>query len=320
MKRQSAIQLALTIAALIIAGGCAADRNVTPHAALLAAADISIAPSDVGPADAVVIRTPHYAIHTTLVDADTRLALARVMEGAYELYEQIAPAAASETPMPCYVFHRRVDWAEFTQRTAGADAAIYLQISRGGYSVGDRFAVYRATPEATYMVMAHEGWHQYVGRHFAQRLPPVLEEGIACLFESVYVENGVPSWDARRNVNREGALRWAVQSGTLRPLDQLITMHAGQVVELPSEQVELFYGQAWGLARLLRDGENGRYSKSLRRMLTDAAAGRLAVPGGSAGGRYLPGSARPLLEHYLGQDLPTLQVAYDAYIRSLVKE
>jgi hypothetical protein len=219
------------------------------------------------------------------------------------------------------VFHNRGDWAEYTRQTTGTNAAVYLQIGRGGYTVSDRFAIYRATPDAAYMVAAHEGWHQYVARHWAQRLPPALEEGLACVFESLRVEQGIPQWTLTRNVNRLGALRWALETDELWPLDELIGMHAGQVVALPPQRVELFYGQCWALARmLLEEGEWAGETAPLPRLVADAAAGRLeGLTGASVRGRQRA-QARPLLERYTGRSLEQLQAQYDRYVRELVQD
>ena len=87
-------------------------------------------------------------------------------------------------------FHRAVDGlagqlgghrlgVHDTARHTGMDAAIYLQITRGGYTIGDWFVSYYVGENATYSVASHEGWHQYVARNFRGRLPPFLEEGTA---------------------------------------------------------------------------------------------------------------------------------------------
>ena len=74
--------------------------------------------------------------------------------------------------MACYLFQTRDEWAAFTRTRTGADAAIYLQINRGGYTVRDWYVAYFIGDLGTYSVAAHEGFHQYVARHFRSRLPP----------------------------------------------------------------------------------------------------------------------------------------------------
>ena len=273
--------------------------------------------------------TPHYLIYTTVDDAEIVASVGQLMEGALTQYRRLAPAVApTGEPMECFLFQSRHQWATFTRGKTGADAAIYLQINRGGYTVGDWYVAYFIGDVGTLSVAAHEGWHQYVARHFESRLPPFLEEGLACMFEEVYWGEGrrarsgpLPRWNFARNRSRMLGLRNAVEADRLIPLTELASMHAGQVVDQPGEQIEAFYAESWAFAKFLWDGEGGRHRPALRRILTDAAAGTL-FPGNNSrktdGGLWDPDSARPLLEHYLGGDLEAVDVAFQKYARRLV--
>lgn len=268
------------------------------------------------------IRSPHYVLHTTIDDPEVVEALGQVMEGAYAQYRRVAPdTGATSRPMDCYLFQYRNEWAAFTERNTGDDAPIYLQISRGGYTFGERYVAFFIGDIQTYSVAAHEGWHQFVARHFTHRPPPFLEEGLACLFEQVKWEGSLPRWDLSSNPNRVRGLRNASRSNKLLPLRQLIRMHAGQVVNKSSHEVEAFYAQNWAFARMLWDGEGGRYRPALHRMLADAASGRLYRDGitrhpGST--EWDPRSAGPLLERYLEMPLPEIERAYRAFVRRTV--
>jgi len=187
---------------------------------------------------ATVLRTRHYLIHTTVTDPIVLERLPQVMEGAYGQYHRFAgDVPESDKPMNCYVFARRREWAQFTQQHTGADAAVYLQITRGGYTVGDWFVSYYVGGESTYSVAAHEGWHQFVARHFQGRLPPFLEEGTACMFESVRFNGALPRWDIAINPSRTLSLRNTIEGKKLWPLEKLVTMHAGDVVRLPGDRI-----------------------------------------------------------------------------------
>ena len=267
--------------------------------------------------------TPHYVIYTTLRDDDVAAGVAQVMEGALSQYRRLAPdVPPSGQPMACYLFQTRDEWAAFTRTRTGADAAVYLQINRGGYTVRDWYVAYFIGDLGTYSVAAHEGFHQYVARHFRSRLPPFLEEGLACMFEEVHWASAgggpwLPRWSLATNRSRLVGLRHAYEGGYLLPLAQLASMHAGQVVDRPPEQIEAFYAQSWAFARFLWEAEAGRYRPALRRILTEAADGTL-YPGDRTlrtdDGLWDPDSARPLLEHYLGADLETLDEAFRRYV------
>lgn len=275
------------------------------------------------------LTTPHYVIYTTVQDEDLVRSLGQLMEGALTQYRRLAPGIpASDRPMECFLFQSRDEWAAFTRGKTGADAAIYLQINRGGYTVGDWYVAYFIGDLGTLSVAAHEGWHQYVARHFDSRLPPFLEEGLACMFEQVKWGEGrrpgagpLPRWNFARNRSRIQGLRNAVEGGRLIPLAELASMHAGQVVDRSPEQIEAFYAQSWAFAKFLWDGQGGGHRPALRRILTDAAGGNL-FPGNNSrksdGGLWDPDSARPLLEHYLGTGLEAIDAAFNRYIRKRV--
>jgi hypothetical protein len=314
---------------LLSAGGCAStgsELTGPPEPAR-----IRVEPWSYEGKPAKRIVTPHYVIYTTVNDAEIVASIGQLMEGALSQYRRLAPAVApSDKPMECFLFQSRHQWAAFTKGKTGADAAIYLQINRGGYTVGDWYVAYFIGDVGTLSVAAHEGWHQYVARNFESRLPPFLEEGLACMFEEVYWGEGrrarsgpLPRWNFARNRSRLLGLRNAVEGERLIPLAQLASMHAGQVVDQPGEQIEAFYAESWAFAKFLWDGEGGRHRPALRRILTDAAAGTL-YPGNNSrrtdGGMWDPESARPLLEHYLGADLATVDAAFQKYVRRLAAQ
>jgi len=270
------------------------------------------------------IVTPHYLIETTIEDDEFVTSLGQLMEGALSQYRRLAPdEPMSVEPMRCYVFADRRQWAQFTRDNAGADADIYLRINRGGYAVKDWYVAYFIGDVGTWSVAAHEGWHQYVARHFAHRPPPFLEEGLACMFEDVEWrgEPPLPRWDLSDNPTRITGLYRTVRRRGLIPLSQLAAMHAGQVVNTTPGRIEGFYAQSWAFARFLWDAEGGKYRPALQNMLADLAVGRPYGRGDiSAGpeGTWDPRSAKPLLEHYLGKPLPDLDREYQQYVRGLV--
>ncbi|MCS7034856.1 MAG: hypothetical protein NZ561_12810 [Phycisphaerae bacterium] len=273
----------------------------------------------------VILRSGAYKIHSTVEDEEFNRKLLVVMEAALQQYRKLAPSVRPDPrPMECYVFANRRQWAEFTRQQTGEDAAIYLQINRGGYTIGDVFVAYYLGDHGTFAVAAHEGWHQFVSRHFQNRLPPFLEEGLATTFESItWSSSGEPRWTSARNVARAERLRKAIQTGSLWPLESLLAMHAGDVVSQPPDRIEAFYAQNWAFARFLREAEEGRYRLGLQRMIDDAVAGRLPAQSGRSdrpAGTFNPAGVRPLLEHYLGAELSQIDLAYQRFIRKIARD
>jgi len=247
--------------------------------------------------------------------------LPQVMEGALSQYQKVAPGTgASDTPLECFIFNQRDEWEAFTKSHAGPDASIYLQIRRGGYSIKDRYVAYDIGRYATASVAAHEGWHQYVARHFVGRLPPFLEEGLACMFEGISWKDDLPRWNLSINQVRVQALRRAVENNKLWPLERIVAMHAGEVVEENGEKVDAFYAQAWVFAKFLYEAENARFRPNLQRWLSETAYGTVYDPThthNKAGGAWNRAGVKPMLEHYLNMDFATIDKLYQAYLRKV---
>ena len=271
---------------------------------------------------ALTVRTAHYSIHTTMTDRHFLADLAVMMESALLQYEQFTPGlVASVDPMDCYMFARRPEWEAFTAARTGVDATLYLQINRGGYTVRDWYVAYDLHGSGTYAVAAHEGWHQYVARNFHSRLPPFLEEGIATMFENVRYDAPVaPVWDLSSHSPRAMKLRNAIASDSLFPLDELITMHAGEVVGMSGARIEAFYAQSWAFAEFLWNADDGKYRPAFQRLLSDCANGTVR-PAESARRRIFeswnPLSVKPMLETYLAMPLADIDQAYQNYMRRI---
>lgn len=263
------------------------------------------------------MKTPNYRIHTTMRPSSTRDKLTLVMEGAYERYREVTPGvAASDKPMDCFIFGTRAEWELFTKQRTGARAPTYLAISRGAYALNDVYIAYDLRQEfATLSVASHEGWHQYSSRHFKGRLPPALEEGMATLFEHIQWKDDKPQWNISLNPMQVQRLRRTLERRKMYPLEKLISIDAGHVVELPYDRVEAFYSQAWLLAKFFREYDNGRFRPKFNRMLRDVANGTVYDPSRTHQrnwGPWAPAAVKPMLEHYFGP-LDELEKRYLKY-------
>jgi hypothetical protein len=304
---------------LLLLGGCASPQPPQQWDGPLQPSLVQQRPWPKGPANSRIIVTPHYQLHTDMSDGDQLDMAAQLMEGAYQQYVTLAAGVPlSSPPMNSYLFAYRAQWAAFTQANTGPDASIYLQVNRGGYTLDDWFAVYWIGDVGTWSVMAHEGWHQFVARHFAGRLPPFLEEGTATLFEAVHWEGRLPRWNLADNPMRQHGLADALAAGRLWPLDELIRLHAGDIVALPTERVEAFYAENWAFARFLWEADGGRYRPGFQRLLADTAAGAAWLPPHYARPRlraWDPKLVRPTLEHYLGESLDAIEPRFQGFMR-----
>ena len=103
-------------------------------------------------------------------------------------------------------------------------------------------------------------------------------------------------------------------------------MHAGDVVGLSGERIEAFYAQNWAFVRFLWDADNGKYRQAFQQMLIDTANG-VSWKGDASADTPPPrrtilptwdrSLVKPMLEHYFGADLTTLDNAYRAYVHQI---
>ena len=274
-----------------------------------------------GPEMGQVLLTEHYRIFTTVTDQDVLQLLPQVMEGAWARYRLVAPhLQPSDQPLDCYMFRWRGQWEAYTERYAGPNAKVYLKIRSGGYTIQDRYVTYYNGREGAFSVASHEGWHQFIGRHFKGRLPPFIEEGLACMFEAVSWDDRLPRWNISLNGPRAQALRRTIAAKSLLPLQDLCAMQAGQTVGRSGDEIDRFYAQSWAFARFLWDAEDRRFRPALQRWLADAADGAVHDPTGShrqTSATWQSQAVRPMLEHYLGADISTLDMAYRAFARKI---
>ena len=287
-------------------------------------ADCKVIPQpDLDPT-ARLLKTEHYDIYSTIDDDQLLDKLGQLMEGSLQAYHTMAPdVPLTTTPMQCYIFSKRSQWAEFTYEHTGSAAHIYLQINRGGYTAGDWYVAYYIGDSSTLSVSAHEGWHQFCFRHFRSRLPPFVEEGLATMFEGVQFRNGLPVFNLSINLDRAISLRSSMDNGEMWNLEDLVGMNAGQVVGRPNAKVMAFYAQAWGFGRYLWDGDNQAHRAALRQMLTDCANGTIYDPTGRRHNRLTPWpaeSARGMLEHYLGMSFDQIEDGYGQFIRHVADD
>src|SRR5436305_102386 len=92
----------------------------------------------------------------------------------------------------------------------------------------------------------------------------------------------------------------AVETSKLWPLEKVISMHAGEVVEENGEKVDAFYAQAWCFAKFLYESENGRFRPSLQKWLAETADGTVFDPSHThnrAGGPWNRSGVKPMIEH-----------------------
>lgn len=264
------------------------------------------------------IETDGYILYTTLSDDDMIQRFARLMEAAHKQYSSLAPQLSmTERKLPLFIFATYDEWARYTLATTGRDAPAYLSVLNGGYAVGDRFVCWVSNETDARTTAAHEGLHQFIARNFRTRLPPTLEEGLACTFETVKIGSQGVTFDPARNPRRQAALRDAIAGEYLIPLDTLILLHAGDLQSRDQPVRETYYAQAWALAVMLRT--HPAYREGFLAMMNAAATGNTPIDVGRNDGTqvYHPAKIQPFLQRYVAPDWKRFQSDYREAVHNL---
>jgi len=303
---------------LLSAIGCAAGQ----HAAEIAVERRAWS-SPVGTAG-VRILTDHYDLRVTTRDELLRQYLPGFMETAYGEYRRLMPPARqSDDRLVTYLFGTRPEWAQFTKMFRPAQAYTYLHIHSGGYMdhATATSVFWDIRRDRTLSLMAHEGLHQYLARHFSEPVPPWLNEGLATQFEDFELQGDRPTFTPHNNRMRKNSLREAVSlPNGLIPLPDLLGMDAGRAVRKTGQMARGYYAQVWSMIQFLR--ENRTYREKFARLLADAGTQRMrtAVRAYRAATPNAAGisDGEAVFRQYITEDFDPFMADYIDFARHLV--
>ncbi|RMH27178.1 MAG: DUF1570 domain-containing protein [Planctomycetota bacterium] len=327
MRRRGALTPIVTVAFSLTA--CSSPSAPRPAGASAPGpsehAVLSAEPWSFAGADGQIVRTRHYRIFTTEREAVLMGRLPGFLESALAHYRTaITPLPAPAMRMDTYLLDTRPQWAAVTRRLMGPRAERFLQIQRGGFATGGVGVFYDIGPFDTLAVAAHEGWHQYTQRTFAQGLPIWLEEGLAAYMEGHRWDGDRPIFLPWSNLERFDRLRAAHAAGELLPLSRLVETAPQEAGAGSGDALVTYYAQVWALAHYLAEGEGGAHRSALNAILHDAAGGALARAvlvrlGPAEGGRALrTGRGDGVLRAYLGRSAADLDASYARFIDAVV--
>ncbi len=281
----------------------------------------------------LVIETAHYRIYTTLLEPLMLRQVPGFVESAFKAYEsQLPRPLVLPHLMDMYLFDTRQQWEAFTKAFTGPESTMYLRIKKGAYVANGTCAAYNIGRKQTFSVIGHEGWHQYNQHAFAYRLPSWLDEGIATLFETCRYTQGRFVFEPGKNLMRLGSLKETMQSRGLIPLQQLILLNPGQVLNGAygenEDAVVAFYAQNYALVRFLREHKYGIRLRKYHAMLLGAAEGTWPLPeeytamAADRNQRLTVGwnsrVSSALFDSYINEDMQTLDSEYREFCAKIV--
>ena len=274
----------------------------------------------------LIIQTKHYRVYTTLLEPLMLRQIPGFVESAFKAYEsQLPRPLGSERQMNVYLFDTRGQWEDFTKEFTGAESVMYLQIKKGAYVANGTCVAYNIGRKQTFSVIGHEGWHQFNQHLFVYRLPSWLDEGIATLFEACRYTQGRFVFEPDKNLMRLGSLKVTMQKGQLIPLNQLILLNPGQVINGHGndDAAIAFYAQNYALVRFLREQNYGIRLRKYHAKLLGAADGTWPLQGDYAAlaadrtRRLTVGwntqVSAALFNYYFNEDIQKLDAEYRAF-------
>jgi hypothetical protein len=298
----------------------------TPNLGVRSADAASIEPWKFGAVPGAVLRTEHYRIYTTVGDGVMRDRVVVFVEEALNHYRSaLAPLPAPPIKLDVYLMASRTQWVSVTRALMAEQAEMLVKIPRGGYAARGIGVYFDIGLYDTLAIAAHEGWHQYTQRAFAEGLPVWLEEGIATYMEGHRWNGAEPQFVPWANLQRFDQLRKAAASHQLQPLESLLEARPQDYLDQTGETVLTYYAQLWALVHFLNEGAGGRYSKSLQEAVLDAAGGglarRLVLRAGDQDARHamLRRTGPAVFLAYFNTDLAAASREYDEFMRRLVE-
>ena len=271
------------------------------------------------------ITTDHFEIYTTLGDEVLREYLPGFLETTYRFYTSLlAPPEDSirSQRMTTYVFENRLQWDAFTKQHYPARWALYRKISAGGFAEGGSCVTYNIGRSNTLSVLAHEGWHQYVGSRFPDPIPAWVNEGLATYCEAVEFHGDTPHFTPQHNTFRINHLRSALAAGETLSVAELLDTDAGQVIdESKVALTNTYYAQSWALVVYLRHGGDRRYAEGFEKMLEGLRNGTIRIETQAA----RMASASPAQTSYgaatfyayITDDLETFDIGYKNFLEQM---
>lgn len=277
--------------------------------------------------------TPNSVIRTTSTDRKILERLPPFVELSILHYQSdITRLPRPAEPIETYFFDTRNQWETLTRSLMGDRAGVYLSIERGGYSAKQIGVFYDIGPKDSFVICAHEGWHQYSHSTFKDPMPVWLDEGVACMMEGFKWDPQFPDhprflpW---ANTERFDQLRTAYTRDALMPIHSLLTLRpqdlmgssAGRSSTQPTALI--YYAQVWALIHFLNEGQGGRYKSSLDAILSDTALGnfrsKLDLPALRQFNTRRTGPATLMTYLPAGTTLRQLDLEYQQFIAQIVR-
>ncbi len=231
---------------------------------------LSAAPLWAGPPDLTRYASRHYLIHTDLTKDEVKV-FGRHMDAIFEQYRRRFASfeRRGDARMPLYLFRQHQDYIDFLD-----DHGINARNSGGMFFVREHLQglatwTQGRTRSQTFIVLQHEGFHQFAWRHLGENLPVWVNEGLAQYFEDAIIV-GDRMKVGLANARRIELVRHAIRNGRCLDLDELVSVTEedwGRTLNHDPERAAVLYAQSWSIVYYLVHGENGQQQDNFEQYL-----------------------------------------------------
>lgn len=189
------------------------------------------------------------------------------MNGMLQLYSRYFSNWSAKDGARVVVFDNLADFREYSRTSVGmthAGLAGYCHL-KTDEADNTFYELVTYESESLWRVLAHEGFHQFIGYELGEEVPIWLNEGMAQYFENNTIKNGrlIPGGVDRHRLAVAQAL---IRSGRLPAIGDLLAMDRRAFYERP----EVTYPASWAVVYYLmtREGLSNQSSR-FRRYLQD---------------------------------------------------
>ena len=225
------------------------------------AALCGVAPSSLAQARLKTHETRYYVLHTDLGPDALREAEARITAMAEMYYARTKGFGGDITKkLPFYLYS---DSSDYYAGGGMPGSAGVFDGRRLMAIAGERIG------PATWRIIQHEGFHQFVHAFIGGDIPVWVNEGLAEYFaQSVYTGDGFISGVVPPE--RLARLQDWIKTGQARPIKQMMTTsHAAWNAGLNVVN----YDQAWSMVHFLAHGDDRRYQQAFNNFIRDVSRG-----------------------------------------------
>ena len=205
--------------------------------------------------------TKYYVLHTDL-DRNAVLEAESRISAMAEMYNQRTKGFGGRiaTKLPFYLFSNPRDYY----------AAGGMPGSAGVFNGRQMMAIVgRETSDATWHIIQHEGFHQFVYAMIGGDIPIWVNEGMAEYFgQSIYTGDGFVT--GLIPPDRLARLKQWIESGKVKSINEMMTT-SHELWNAGLSAVN--YDQAWSMIHFLAHGDNGRYQDALNNFIKDVSRG-----------------------------------------------